>query len=311
MRVIILCVLLSVALALRPLPESEYQAEFVQFMSQYAKAYDTVESTFKRFNVFRENLDKIRDINAQNLTWWAGVNEFSDLTEQEFLAAVTGHLAIDTQVPRESAISIGNEANDIDWRTKGAVTPVKNQGSCGSCWAFSAVGAVESWWFLKSQQLITLSEQQVLDCCKDSCSGCNGGQESNAINWAKKGLCKGSDYPYTGRAGACKTTCTPVVKNTGVKRLRSEADLITSLNQLPVAVAVNANGGWQSYKGGIFSGPCTQQLNHAVLAVGYTDQAILIKNSWGATWGTAGYISLARGKNPTTCGVGKEPSYPI
>jgi len=311
MRVLVLCVLATVALALRPLPEAEYQSEFVNFMSQYSKAYDTVEVTFKKFNIFKDNLDKIRDINAQNLTWWAGVNEFSDLTEQEFLAAVTGHLPVESNAIRESAVSIGDEANDIDWRTKGAVTPVKNQGSCGSCWAFSAVAAVEGWWFLKSGALVSMSEQQVLDCCKDSCSGCNGGQESNAINWARNGLCKGSDYPYTARAGTCKKTCTAVAKTAGVKRLRSEADLITSLNQLPVSVAVNAGGGWQSYKGGVFTGPCSQQLNHAVLAVGYTDQAILIKNSWGTSWGSAGYISLARGKNPTTCGVGKEPSYPI
>jgi xylem cysteine proteinase len=312
MRAVIFLCLVALAFARFHYRESEYQSEFLKFVQEYNKAYDSVTETFDRFAVFKMNLNKINEINAANLTWWAGINEFSDLTEEEFLATHTGHFQSEHE-DREELPSSGNEANDIDWRDKGAVTAVKNQGSCGSCWAFSATAAVEGFWFLQGNQLVQLADQQVLDCCKDSCAGCNGGQESNAIGWVGKngGLCNQKDYPYTARAGACKTSCTKVGKCSGVKRVYGEAALITALNNLPIAVAVNAGGGWQSYKGGVFTGPCSQQLNHAVLAVGYNGQAIIIKNSWGASWGDKGYIQLAKGKNPTTCGVGKEPSYPV
>jgi C1A family cysteine protease len=309
--VVLVCLFATLAFARFHYRESEYQSEFLKFVQDYNKAYDSVTETFDRFSVFKMNLNKINEINAQNLTWWAGINEFSDLTEEEFLATHTGHFSGDHE-DREELPSTGNEANDIDWRDKGAVTAVKNQGSCGSCWAFSATAAVEGYWFLKGNTLVQLADQQVLDCCKDSCAGCNGGQESNAIGWVGKtgGLCNQKDYPYTARAGACKTSCTKVAKCSGVKRVYGEPALVTALNSLPVSVAVNAGGGWQSYKGGVFTGPCSQQLNHAVLAVGYNGQAFVIKNSWGAGWGDKGYIQLARGKSPTTCGVGKEPSDP-
>jgi len=311
MKAVILCSLVAVVAvsALVPLPETAYQSQFVKFMQDYSKAYESPAETFNRFNLFKANLDFVRAENAKNMTYWLGINEFSDLSDDEFLATHTGHLGVDNSIRDEIELT-GEEANDVDWRGKGAVTPIKNQGSCGSCWAFSATGAVEGYWFLKQGSLISFSEQQLVDCCKSSCSGCNGGQESNAIAWSgQKGQCKGADYPYTGRDGSCKSTCTPVAKGFGVKRAAGEASLVSGLNSLPVAVAVAANA-WRNYKGGVFSGPCPGGLNHAVLAVGYTADYFIVKNSWGTSWGTSGYIYMKRGMNPSLCGVGKEPSWP-
>jgi len=135
--------------------------------------------------------------------------------------------------------------------------------------------------------------------------------ENSAIGWVGKngGQCLGKDYPYTARNGQCKKTCTAAAKVNGVVDIRGEDALVKSITNLPTTVAVDAGGrAWQQYKGGVFDTTCGQQLNHAILAVGYTDKYYIVKNSWGASWGDGGYIYLVRGKN--MCGVGSEPSYP-
>jgi hypothetical protein len=280
-------------------------------MSDYSRAYDGANKVFERYNIFKANLDHINLENSKNLTYTLGLNEFSDLTDAEFIASYMGRLPSDNSV-REEEPALPNQANDIDWRTKGAVTPIKNQGACGSCWAFSATGGIEGFWFLKQGQLISLAEQQLVDCCKDGSAGCNGGQESNAIGWVGKngGQCKGSDYPYTARDGTCKKTCSPAAKVSGVKRISGEAALTTALNNLPVTVAVAASS-WKSYKGGVYTGPCPGSINHAVLAVGYTNDYFMVKNSWGTSWGESGYIRLKKGMSPSVCSVGREPAYAV
>jgi len=307
---IVACLAVAVS-ALPLLRESDYQREFQSFVSVYNKAYDT-NQFFARFAIFKDNLDYINEVNGQNLTYTLGVNEFSDLTHHEFRAIFNQRL------PKRGGevedIEIITPNADVDWRAKGAVTPVKNQGQCGSCWAFSATGAIESFTFLKTQQLLLLAEQQMVDCCHDQGSaGCNGGEESAAIGWVGKngGQCLGKDYPYTARNGQCKKTCVAAAKVGGVKEITGEPALITSITNLPTTVAVDASArDWQSYRGGTFApANCGKQLNHAILAVGYTDQYYIVKNSWGTTWGASGYVMIVRGKN--MCGIALEPSFPV
>jgi len=267
------------------------------------------EDFFPRFNIFKRTLDLVREHNAGNFTWSMGINQFSDMTAEEFRIRYLSSLLIPTdevsiaQAGETIVLPDPSQPNDIDWRQKGAVTPVKNQGQCGSCWSFSATGAIEGWGAATVKGLKSLSEQQLVDCSGSvGNQGCNGGWPNRAIGWnAQHGSCAESAYPYTARDGACKQ-CSPVIKPNGVGTGSGETSLAGQLAALPVSVCVDASGGFQHYSGGTFSGPCGTSINHAILAVGYTSSYWIVKNSWGTGWGSGGYIFMARGKN--LCGIG-------
>ena len=223
--------------------------------------------------------------------------------------------------------------DSVDWVKAGAVTPVKNQGQCGSCWSFSTTGALEGAYFNANGILDSFSEQQLVDCDnrqnggKDM--GCNGGLMDNAFSWIKKngGLCTEEDYPYvsgnTRTPGTCQTSCGLVDGSKIVSFYdvppSSDEDMMLALGKQPVSIAIEADQqSFQLYKSGVFTGSCGTKLDHGVLAVGYGslngEDYYLVKNSWGTTWGQNGYIMLGRGDEYNNgngqCGMLMQASYP-
>jgi hypothetical protein len=208
----------------------------------------------------------------------------------------------------------------MDWVAEGAVTPVKNQGQCGSCWAFSTTGSVEGAYFVAIGKLVSLSEEDLVQCDHGGDQGCQGGLMDNAFKWIEQnGLCSEGDYPYSsggGTAGTCKTSCSPVVTVTGFTDVppKDEKALLLAVAKQPVSVAIEADkSAFQLYNSGVLdSTSCGTQLDHGVLIVGYgTDGGKdywKVKNSWGATWGESGYLRMVRDKN--MCGIAQQPSYP-
>merc|ERR1712100_566312 len=209
-------------------------------------------------------------------------------------------------------------AASVDWVTKGAVTPVKDQGNCGGCWSFAATGGLEGAWELASGSLTSLSEQQFLDCDTTD-SGCNGGLEYQGWSFFKskdEGICTEQSYPYKARDGSCAySSCTlgiPAGGITGVTHVaKGSSALQSALQKQPVSIGIQADqSSFQFYSGGILTAACGTQLDHSVLAVGYDtgSQYWLVKNSWGASWGDKGYIKLTM--KGDECGILDDASYP-
>uniref|UniRef100_A0A6C0I3N9 Peptidase C1A papain C-terminal domain-containing protein n=1 Tax=viral metagenome TaxID=1070528 RepID=A0A6C0I3N9_9ZZZZ len=286
----------------------------------------------------RELLEKWRDndkfiemTNARNLTYRLGHNQFSGMTIEEFSGSVGKILDISTRMT--NYVEVEGVPDSVNWVTAGAVTPVKDQGQCGSCWSFSTTGALEGVYYNKMGTLISFSEQQLVDCDslrnggKDH--GCKGGLMDNAFAWIENngGLCSESAYPYisgvTMKNGVCQTQCVTVA-NSQIKSFvdvlpSSDAHMMAALAKQPVAIAIEADQReFQLYKTGVFTGSCGTNLDHGVLAVGYGSldgqDYYLVKNSWSTSWGDDGYIMLGRGPQYNNgdgqCGLLLSASYP-
>nr|6YCC_A Chain A, Ananain [Ananas comosus]6YCC_B Chain B, Ananain [Ananas comosus]6YCD_A Chain A, Ananain [Ananas comosus]6YCD_B Chain B, Ananain [Ananas comosus] len=208
----------------------------------------------------------------------------------------------------------------IDWRDSGAVTSVKNQGRCGSCWAFASIATVESIYKIKRGNLVSLSEQQVLDCAVSY--GCKGGWINKAYSFiiSNKGVASAAIYPYKAAKGTCKTNGVPnsayITRYTYVQR-NNERNMMYAVSNQPIAAALDASGNFQHYKRGVFTGPCGTRLNHAIVIIGYGQDSSgkkfwIVRNSWGAGWGEGGYIRLARDVSSSfgLCGIAMDPLYP-
>lgn len=314
---------------------TNYEVEWEQFKSSYAKVYSEVYDSSLlggsneeqvRYEIFRSNLDLIRTTNAKNLTYKLGVNEFADMTAEEFFSGHTGlqasrgfdglpHLGTHEHSGRELP-------SEIDWEAEGKVTGAKNQGQCGACWAFSATGALEGAWAIETGELLSLSEQQLVDC-EHVDDNCQGGLMDHAFAYAERfPLCTESSYKYEHKFGTCRKSCKVGIAKgsvTGFKDVQdSERSLMDALVKQPVSVAIEGDKReFQLYKSGVLNGVCGTKVNHGVLAVGYGtlngEPYWKVKNSWGSSWGENGFVKILRSQTrPGECGILSGPlSYPV
>ena len=286
----------------------------MKFVTEWGKSYGTKDEFEFRHEQFKQTLAKMAEHNSNNAHGsTVGLNQFSDWTEAEYkklLGYKPKPVVEDAEV-----LDTSNLQDSMDWRTRGAVTGVKNQGSCGSCWAFSSTGAIEGSMFLSTGSLQSFSEQQLVDCSTMN-NGCNGGLMDYAFMYVESHpLQLESDYPYTARDGSCKYVASKGVGKVrtfkDVSRDTSGSQLMAALAKGPVSVAIEADQFvFQGYTSGVITSGCGSNLDHGVLAVGYGNEAgsdyILVKNSWGASWGDQGYVKIA----PSQCGITLQPSYP-
>ena len=304
-------------------------------------------------HIFKNWLDNDKFIsltNAKNLSYTLGHNAYSGMnssefgqfigfrTNQDFLMKRNGFLRGSVNVVKQfNILDLEELPISVDWRTKSAVTNVKSQGSCGSCWSFSTTGALEGIYAIKNSNLVSFSEQQLVDCDNGVTKnhGCNGGLMDTAFSFISSngGLCTEHDYPYvsgtTQKAGTCQTSCksvsgSKISKYTDITP-NSDNAMMTALSQQPVSVAIQADQkSFQLYKSGVFTDSCGTNLDHGVLLVGYGTQSgldyYILKNSWDISWGLSGYLLLGKGNDPATtkpynsgagqCGVLGMASYP-
>jgi len=302
---------------------AEKSAWFDAFEKHYAKSYATAEERAFRFDAFLANLDVVTARNADGNLGAHFVTKFADLTPEEFKARYLGYK------PKPELLFAGEELEvnasepeaSVDWRGSKLVTPVKDQGQCGSCWAFSATEQIETNVALATGKLLSLSPQQITSCDKTD-DGCGGGNTETAYDYVKKagGIEASSSYPYSsgggGRTGKCHSEKKEYVATIGGFKTvshgkASEHKMVKQIKTSPISVCVDAEA-WQTYTHGILGKSCGKQLDHCVQAVGYktADAANgkpaywIVRNSWNTDWGVDGFIYVEAGIN--ACGIAKD-----
>ena len=306
--------------------------KFTSFQERFSKKYSTLEELETRFDIFRSNIrDIISHNNVPNQNFTMGINQYTDLTHEEFKKKFIGEYKsyyneMGSYGCNIFTSSASNSPVSIDWRKKNAVTSVKDQGQCGSCWSFSSTGASEGAWAISTGSLIDLSEEQLVECATGiqyGSYGCNGGQMEGAFKYLiQNGQCDLSSYPYTsgdGKSSSCKS-CTKKAHFSSCSDVKpnDQISLKGAVSQQPVAVAIEADTRYfQSYSGGIIDSPsCGTTLDHGVLIVGYGEENgkkyWILKNSWSTSWGEQGYFRILRTdstNDPGICGVAMDGSF--
>lgn len=296
---------------------------FTAFLAQHNKTYDNTEFQ-NRLEIFRDNYIFIHEHNKVNNSYVLSVNKFADLTHEERKSKLNFDLSSTTSCGTFSFT--GKELpTEVDWRKKGIVTNVKDQGQCGSCWSFATAEAVESAWAIAGNPLVTLSEQQMMDCSRDyGNEGCSGGFMDPALDYVidNGGLCAENSYPYKEADETSCRACVPVAKISDCQDIPASNQLALkeAVAQQPVIVAIQADRAVFRYysKGVLDSASCGTTLDHAVVVVGYGEENgkkyWLVRNSWGSDWGENGYVKIARSDSKTDkgiCGIASVPSIPI
>jgi C1A family cysteine protease len=298
--------------------ENEMINQFQLFIKTHQKKYSDMEFSL-RYENYKTSFVRVAEKNEKAKRMGSkiiyGLNAYSDMSPEEFNLKMKGYTPGSR---RNHTLKFKpsfdfNAPDSFDWREQNAISPVKNQGQCGSCWAFSTVETVESATYIKTKEMPILSPQQLVDC-DDSDSGCNGGLPSRAFDFVQSnGLTTESQYPYEAEDGSCQV-------NEGEYRIVSSGDCSNDEYQMqeamqqygPLSVCVDASD-WQDYSGGIFDGDCSNQIDHAVQAVGWgSDESgtyWIIRNSWGTSWGENGFIRIPFGQN--ACSIANDAYYVV
>ncbi|CAF0935773.1 unnamed protein product [Adineta ricciae] len=333
MKTCIALSLLFVCVYSAPTFNSLLDEPWTLFKRTYERQYSTSEEEINRRSIWEANLAMIRNHNLEAdlgiHTYTLKMNKFGDMTNEEINRQMNGldmSLKNKMDVDHHTFRAPANVAipSAVDWRTKGYVTPVKDQGQCGSCWAFSATGSLEGQHFAKTQQLVSLSEQNLVDCSGSQGNmGCHGGLMDYAFQYIKvnNGIDTETSYPYEARDDTCRFRTKDVgATDTGFFDIpsRDENALQSAIATVgPISVAIDASqSSFHFYHSGVYNEPAcsSYQLDHGVLAVGYDSQSgsdyYIVKNSWGTSWGSDGYIWMSRNKS-NQCGIATMASYPL
>ena len=296
---------------------------FHAYNRKHGKTHNSKEEFAYRFSVYQDNKKFIKENNKKQRSFTLGENQFADLTFEEFRSKYLSKTTLkNNSYSAFARLSNGNEK--FDWREKGVITRVKNQGACGSCWAFSSTGAVESAFAIANKEVVEFSESELVDCSGAyGNEGCNGGMMDDAFRYIiDHKIALESDYPYrpvTGKCHADQSKRRETIKSFKYISPPNINGLLEAIKVTPISVGIEVQRDFQLYKSGVYTSQhsnCGENLNHGVLAVGFDTTAsnpfFIVKNSWGEGWGEQGYVRMAIGTGSGTCGIANDSDvYPI